>query len=152
MLNISKIDIGSNFSLEISYHYGIKKFEKIGCFLFNCISRKYAKKIIVVLPNQKHPSHFHKLKEETFQILNGKLFLKIEKKDLILFPGETITVMPGVWHSFYAKNEGCIFEEVSTTLHKNDSFYYDEKISSKKPHERKTKVSNWGRYELKNVL
>ena len=71
--------------------------------------------------------------------------------NIVLYSGDTVKVMTGVQHSFYAKNEGCIFEEASTTLHKNDSFYYDEKISSKKPHERKTKVSNWDRYELKNV-
>ena len=31
-------------------------------------------KIVVLFANQKHPLHKHKIKEETFQILYGKLY------------------------------------------------------------------------------
>ena len=48
------------FDMEISHHNGIKNFEKVGCYLFNIVNKEYAKKLIVMLPNQKHPLHFHK--------------------------------------------------------------------------------------------
>ena len=73
MLNYHKIKVGNNFDLELSHHKGIKNFERTGCYLFNIVNRKYTKKLLVMLPNQKHPSHFHKKKTETFVINAGNL-------------------------------------------------------------------------------
>lgn len=147
-LNYNKIDLGDDFDLEISHHYGLKNFEKYGCFLFNCINREYAKKIILMFPNQKHPLHKHKLKEETFQILQGKLHSELNGKKKILYPGDTQLVKPGVWHKFSAGNEGCIFEEVSTTHYNNDSFYEDVTINSLPREKRKSFFKNWGEHEI----
>ena len=93
MLNYAKIDLGSNFDLEISHHYGVLKFSKFGCFLFNCINRSYAK-ILLLFPNQKHPLHKHKLKEETFQILSGAFYSELDGKETKLYPGDTQVVKP----------------------------------------------------------
>ena len=147
-LNYNKIDLGDDFDLEISHHYGVKKFHKYGCFLFNCINREYAKKILLMLPNQKHPLHKHKLKEETFQILQGKLISELNGKEKILYPGDTQLVKPGVWHRFKAGNEGCIFEEVSSTHFNNDSFYEDQSIASQPREKRKSFFKNWGDHQI----
>ena len=45
--------------MEISHHDGIENFRKVGAFLFNIINKSY-KKMLVMLPNQAHPMHFHK--------------------------------------------------------------------------------------------
>ena len=148
MLNESQIELGSNFDLEISHHYGIKKFNKFCCFLFNIINKQYCKKILVMFPNQKHPLHYHKRKEETFQILSGELVSILDNKKHKLFPGDLLDVKPGIWHEFYAGKKGCIFEEVSTTSYKNDSFYQDQKIQSLKREQRKTSLKSWGRFEV----
>ena len=37
------------------------------------VNRNYAKKILVMLPNQRHPSHRHIKKTESFILLFGKL-------------------------------------------------------------------------------
>jgi sialic acid synthase SpsE/D-lyxose ketol-isomerase len=148
ILNYAKIDLGSVFDLEISHHYGVKNFPKFGCFLFNCINRGYAKKIIVLFPNQKHPLHKHKLKEETFQILSGVLYSELDGKEKILYPGDTQVVMPGVWHKFKTDNRGCIFEEVSSTHYNSDSIYQDTIINKLTRKERKTFIKNWGTHEL----
>ena len=148
ILNYAKIELGSVFDLEISHHYGLKNFSKYGCFLFNCVNRGYAKKIIVLFPNQKHPMHKHKLKEETFQILSGVLYSELDGKEKILYPGDTQVVMPGVWHRFKTDKNGCIFEEVSSTHYNNDSIYQDTKINKLAREERKTFIKSWGTYEL----
>jgi N-acetylneuraminate synthase len=148
MMNENQIELGSNFNLEISHHYGIKKFDQYGCFLFNIINKEYCKKILVMFPNQKHPLHFHKLKEETFHILSGELISILDKKKHKLFPGDLLDVKPGTWHEFYAGKKGCIFEEVSTTSYENDSFYHDAKIQNLKREERKTSLKSWGRFEI----
>ncbi len=143
ILRSTKINLGNNFDLEISHHYGINRFRKYGCFLFNCINRLYAKKIVLLFSNQKHPLHKHRLKEETFQILSGTLESTLNGRKSTLYPGDTILVKPGVWHNFRALNKPCIFEEVSTTSYPNDSIYKDDSINKLKREERKTRLSNF---------
>ncbi len=148
ILRSNKINLGSDFDLEISHHYGINNFRKYGCFLFNCINRLYAKKIVLLFAKQKHPLHKHRLKEETFQVLSGILESTLNGRKSKLFPGDTILVRPGVWHNFRALNEPCIFEEVSTTSYSNDSIYKDSSINKLKREERKTRLNNFNTSEL----
>ena len=147
MLSEAKIHLNSEFEVEYSHHYGIKEFRNTGVIIINVINREYCKKILIQLPNQKHPSHHHKLKEETFHVLSGKLNVKIDGKDKVLYPGDTCLVLPGVWHSFFTE-EGCIFEEISTTHFNNDSVYKDKRINDMKREDRKTIVNHWGRYQI----
>ncbi len=150
MLNEAKIALNSEFEVEYSHHYGVESFREVGAVIINCINREYCKKLIVQLPGQSHPSHFHKRKEETFQVLHGELHVDVEGIQKTLQPGETCLVQPGVWHSFKT-DTGCVFEEVSTTHYNDDSFYKDKAINKKTRDERKTKVDHWGRFELSNL-
>ena len=147
MLHKSKIYLNSDFEVEYSHHYGYKNFRKTGAVIINCINRSYCKKLIVMLPGQSHPAHFHERKEETFQILSGDLDLYLDGNHKNLVNGDICLVQPGVWHSFSSKN-GCIFEEISSTHYNNDSFYKDKKINEMKREDRKTIVENWGRFQI----
>lgn len=149
LLNQARISLGPEFGTEYSHHYGISSFRKFGAVIINCINREYCKKIIVQLPGQRHPSHFHKRKEETFQVLYGTMSVNVDGHIRHLQPGDTCLVMPGVWHSFWS-DEGCVFEEVSTTHFNDDSFYADKEINHMKRHERKTVVDHWGRFQLED--
>ena len=143
MLAIAKITLGHDFEVEYSHHYGRENFLKWGTLLITVINRKYAKKLIVQLPGQSHPAHYHKLKEESFHVLSGELNLTIDGREKNLYPGDVISVLPGVWHSFKSAN-GCIFEEISTEAMDGDSVYRDPSIALNDS--RKTKVSHWGRF------
>jgi sialic acid synthase SpsE/D-lyxose ketol-isomerase len=143
MLNYSNIKVGDDFDLEISHHNGIANFEKIGCFLFNIVNREYAKKLLVMLPNQKHPSHFHKIKYETFIIITGNLTLIDGKKKYQLSAGDKVDLKKSGWHEFKAGSNGCIFEEISTTSYNSDSFYKNKLIKKLDRDKRKTYVNNW---------
>ena len=147
MLNEASIILDSTFKIEFSHHYGIENFRETGALIIDCINREYCKKLVVSLPNQKHPNHYHKRKEETFQVLSGIFECVVDGIHRTLKPGETILVQPGVWHSFWS-NTGCIIEEISTTHFNNDSIYSDQKINDMNRSERKTQVKNWGRFEL----
>ena len=126
--------------LEISHHYGIDKFREFGITMVTVVNREYCKKLIVALPGQAHPEQYHKKKEETFLVLHGELELSLDGKNEKLSRGDVITVEPGVRHKFSTKT-GCIIEEVSSTHHKNDSFYTDERISNNP--NRKTFITHW---------
>ncbi|MBK16583.1 MAG: sialic acid synthase [Prochlorococcus sp. SP3034] len=147
LLALGNIHLNSTFSLELSHHKGPQKFRKVGTTIINCINREYCKKILVQLPKQQHPLHYHPRKEETFQILFGTLEIISDGHKYILNEGETLTVLPGVWHCFYSE-KGCIFEEVSTTHFNEDSVYKEKSIQKLKREERKTTVDHWGRFQM----
>ncbi len=145
MLNKANIHINEDAEIEISHHYGLRRFREYGAVIITCINRQYAKKLVVQLPRQKHPYHFHKQKEETFQLLDGDLEIVKEGARTHLQPGDTFLVQPNEWHKFHTL-DGCVFEEVSTTSYNNDSFYEDPEIARMERPQRKTKVDNWLAY------
>jgi len=147
LLNLAMVHLGSEFEVEYSHHYGLAEFTKVGAVIITCINREYCKKILVQLPNQKHPEHFHKRKEETFQVLWGELKCVVDGHQHTLLPGDTALVLPGVWHHFWS-DTGCVFEEVSTTHFSNDSVYRDNNINKMALEERKTIVDHWGTYQI----
>ncbi len=128
------VPMGSVF--EISHHYGIANFYETGAVLIDCVNREYCKKILIVMPGQKHPCHYHKSKEETFVILHGDLSINLDGVDKTLEKGDVMTVERGARHNF-SSEKGCVFEEISTTHVPNDS-YYDDMSDFVSP--RKTKV------------
>ena len=143
MLYEAGIALGTEFEVELSHHYGMKHFRQTGAIIINIINREYCKKYIIVLPGQFHPSHAHRVKEETFQVLYGDLDVQMEGGvEKHLHPGDMQTVLRGEYHSFSSKT-GAIFEEVSTQHMKSDSYYKDPIINDADPMERKTFLKKW---------
>jgi N-acetylneuraminate synthase len=151
LLHEARIPLDSSFKVEYSHHYGVQRFREVGAVIIECMNREYCKKLIVQLPRQRHPSHFHTLKEETFQVLYGDLHVDLDGMHHHLVPGQTLLVQPGVWHSFRT-DSGVVFEEISTTHHSNDSTYRDKAINQLASSERKTRVDHWGRFQLDEIL
>jgi quercetin dioxygenase-like cupin family protein len=127
-------------TLEISHHYGLDRFDEIGCTIINVINREYCKKLIVVLPGQKHPEQYHKIKEETFVVLHGDVQLTLDGVVKKCMRGDVVTVTRGTKHPFTSET-GAIIEEISSTHYKDDSYYTDEAILRNK--DRKTVLSYW---------
>lgn len=142
MLYEAKIVVGSDFELELSHHFGMQHFRHYGATIINIINREYCKKLIIILPGQQHPTHYHKVKEESFQVLYGKLTLTLDGVTRDVRAGEVVTVERGAPHAFTSA-EGCVFEEVSTTHVKNDSIYEDPKIAALDLIQRKTTLKEW---------
>ncbi|WP_299969369.1 D-lyxose/D-mannose family sugar isomerase [uncultured Roseobacter sp.] len=102
----------------------------------------YAEKVMITRENQLSPMHRHNIKAE--DIINGgggdliiELFSpntdgSIDRKSdvtvpsdgqevtlpaggkLRLSPGQSVTLMPGIWHAFWAEKGDCLVREVST--------------------------------------
>jgi N-acetylneuraminate synthase len=138
----AKIYVGKEFELELSHHYGKKRFREIGAAIINIVNREYCKKLIILLPGQCHPMHYHKIKEETFQVLCGVLDLDYDGMHVVLEAGDVFTVERSFLHSF-SSEQGCVFEEISTTHMKNDSVYTDDRINRSDLIERKTVLKEW---------
>jgi len=137
-LNQARIAVQENVDVELSHHYGVENFAETGVVMITCINREYAKKLIIQVPGQTQPEHAHEKKEETFQILWGSAYIKLNGVTRKYYPGDSVTVGRGDRHSFWTK-DGVIIEEVSTTHHADDSYYTDPAISKNK--QRKTQTN-----------
>ena len=96
-----------------------------------------------MLPNQTHPVHYHKIKNETFHIITGNLTLTLNGVTKKLKSGDIVDIKKNSHHKFKAGPNGCIFDEISTTSIKSDSHYQNLKIKNMKRFERKTIVTSW---------
>jgi len=139
LISKSGLTLGSDLDVEISHHYGIQKFEKFGAILIPLINREYAKKLVVMFKGQIHPEHYHKLKEETFIILIGKLRVTLDGIVTIIEPGDVLLI-PRTRKHFMEAIEDTVFEEISSTNFTDDSFYTqpDKLVPA-----RKTPTSLW---------
>ena len=152
MLNQARVHVGYDVnSVELSHHHGLDRFGTIGCTIIECFNREYAKKVIVQLPGQRNPLHYHKRKDETFHVLHGILNVEIEGNQRTLHPGDTLWVPRGILHGFDTET-GAIFEEISTHSDREDSFYNDPVIAAIPPESRKTRLHNWGRYQTSDSI
>lgn len=126
--------------LEISHHYGLDNFDRYGLTMITIVNREYCKKVLVMLPGQTHPEQYHQQKEETFVVLHGTMILKLDGAAQKVAPGDVVTVERGVRHEFHTET-GVVFEEISSTHVKDDSFYTDPAIAANP--QRKTHLAYW---------
>ena len=146
LINKSGVIVSKKRRIEISHHKGIENFYKIGMCMITIYNSKYCKKLLFLMKNQFHPPQYHKIKQETFFILYGKVKIEIKRSksyfNKILKAGDLVTIFPGDIHSFKGLSaDGCVIEELSTKSNKDDSFYLDKTISKNK--DRKSFISLW---------
>jgi len=140
LLQKSGVAILPRIDLEISHHYGIDRFDEFGLTMMTIVNREYCKKLIVLLPGQKHPEQYHRVKEETFHVLYGNMWVSLDGNTRKVQRGEIVVVERGVKHGFGTEN-GVVIEEISSTHHGDDSFYTDPAIA--KNEYRKTLLTHW---------
>jgi quercetin dioxygenase-like cupin family protein len=127
LLRAAHVMVPDGAACELSHHYGIDSFEEQGAAIISLINREYCKKLIVLLPGQRHPVHRHHKKEETFHVLYGSMELELNGTRRWVKAGEMVTVERDSPHAF-SSSEGVVFEELSTTHYPNDSFYEDQLV------------------------
>ena len=127
MLKQAGIILPQGVNCSISAHYGLERFNEFGVVIIDVLNREYCKKIMLMQPAQKHPVHTHLKKEETFHVLFGDLKVELDGTTHNLSAGDLLTIGRGQRHAFETVT-GVIFEEISTTHYKSDSFYDDAVI------------------------
>jgi sialic acid synthase SpsE/mannose-6-phosphate isomerase-like protein (cupin superfamily) len=141
LLKKNRITLPSSRSdLEISHHYGLERFYEYGAVLLTFVNREYCKKLLVMVPGQRHPEHVHQQKEETFYVVAGEMTISLDGIERVYRAGDLILVNRGVRH-WFAADHGVIFEEISSTHTKNDSYYTDAAVMQNL--NRKTLLTYW---------
>ncbi len=135
---------------------GLRDFEHCGLVLINLAEEpEYCEKLMYQHHRQKCPAHCHKKKKEDIICRQGELALVlwprhpkdsaegesftakingesreiVAGEEVVLNPGERITLFPGIYHEFFPLSDECIMGEVSTAnddLH--DNFYVNPDI------------------------
>lgn len=139
-LKESRVTVPGEADLEISHHYGIDRFYENGTTMITVINREYCKKLIILLPGQKHPEQHHKHKEETFHILYGDISISLDGAEKTAQRGDIVVVEKGRKHQFSSKS-GAVIEEISSTHYQDDSYYTDPEIDANT--NRKTLLTYW---------
>lgn len=95
-------------------------------------NEKYCGKLLYVRKDEwssKGKYHYHKIKDETFFVIDGVLLLDFTDEDdrplhsIELDQYESFNVPPGMKHRFTSMSpEGCKFIEASTTHDEEDSY------------------------------
>lgn len=126
--------------LEISHHYGLDRFDDVGLTMITVVNREYCKKLIVLLPGQRHPEQYHELKEETFHVLYGDLRVTLDGQEHACRAGDVLTIERRVKHAFSTAG-GAVVEEVSSSHATSDSYYTDPAVALNE--NRKTLLTYW---------
>ena len=100
LMDIANIKTNPKDKLEISAHRGLYNFYDTGALIIDKINREYCKKLILMFPSQKHPTHHHIKKEEAFELLHGDCTLVLNGKEIDLKTGVPVLIARGVKHSF----------------------------------------------------
>ena len=140
LIRKSRVAVPGQCELEISHHYGLDRFRETGITAITVVNRAYCKRLMVVLPGQKHPEQWHDVKDETYHILYGDVTVDLDGIQTTHKANGVITIPHGIKHSFWTKT-GAVIEEVSSNYSANDSFYTDPAIGAN--NHRKTFVSYW---------
>jgi sialic acid synthase SpsE/mannose-6-phosphate isomerase-like protein (cupin superfamily) len=140
LIRKSRVQVPGHCELEISHHYGLERFREFGLTAITVVNRDYCKRLMVVLPGQKHPEQWHNVKDETYHVLYGDVTVDLDGTQRTHKANSVVTIPHGIKHSFWTKG-GAVIEEVSSSYSSDDSFYSDGAISSNK--NRKTFVSHW---------
>ncbi|MGJ3242431.1 MAG: D-lyxose/D-mannose family sugar isomerase [Opitutales bacterium] len=137
--------------------FGLGTFDRFGLALVNLAEEpEYCEKVMYARPGQQTPAHCHRRKKEDIICRHGKLALQVwaerpgsgatdgqpltlpingvprdlpAGETLVLKAGERITLVPGVWHTFWPDSPDCIIGEVSTANDdRNDNVFASDDI------------------------
>lgn len=140
LLSESGTVIPGQLELELSHHYGLQKFREFGSTTITVVNREYCKRVIVMLPGQKHPEQWHNLKDETYHLLHGEIELTLNGSPRSHVKNDVVIIPRKVLHAFVAP-KGAVIEEISSAYDQNDSLYTDGTINGNK--NRKTYITYW---------
>lgn len=140
LLKSSNAVVPTQLELEISHHHGLEKFRSVGSAMITVINREYCKRLVIVLPGQRHPEHWHTQKDETFHLLHGEIDLVLGGEHRRCVRNDVVVITRGAKHEFRS-SMGAVIEEISSTHSRDDSVYSDPAVGQNG--ERKTYVTNW---------
>ena len=115
--------------------FGLSRLREEGLMVLVYVNTdRYCAKELVLYPGQTCPEHRHPPfdggpgKEETFRCRRGLVRLHVDRRELVLHPGEQFTIPPDTLHSFTAGLEGAVVSEFSSTSRDDLDVFTDPQV------------------------
>lgn len=96
------------------------------------VNRDYCGKVLMLNKGYRCSIHYHKIKDETFYIISGRVLMEINNQKRILLPGDKQHIAPGDRHRFTGLENS---EMIEFSTHHNEDDSYRETASQKIPEE-----------------
>ena len=120
----------------------VKKVPKVwGEEIWMANTDLYCGKKLILKKGKKCSLHYHKIKDETFYIDEGKVLMQINDETKIMVPGEAILIKPHTKHRFTGLKDSIIIE-ISTHHEDSDSYRIEGELSGDAPKEIMEKYAN----------
>lgn len=113
------------------FHFGLGDFDRFGeteFWIANEVAAGYCAKLMFVFAGQECPYHRHRVKHETFLVLQGAARMVVNGRKVAKKAGDIVRVPPGTRHSFAGDRGACLLLEVSMPSVPGDSWFDDERI------------------------
>jgi D-lyxose ketol-isomerase len=136
--------------------FGLGEFARTGLTLITLANEpEYCEKLMYSRRRQVTPLHTHRKKKEDIVCRHGRLAFELwpgrpdpaqrgaeftinrnnqphmvrAGEAIVLAAGERLTLVPGIWHAFWAESDDCVIGEVSTSNDdEHDNFFADPNI------------------------
>ncbi len=110
--------------------FGTNDFYRTGLtelWITNQIAAGYCGKYLFVFAGQTCPLHCHKIKHETFFVIQGAIHVSLAGQERVLQAGESLAIAPPQIHSFTGLSDALIVE-LSMPCHVEDNYFIDPLI------------------------
>ena len=125
---------GERDAIEVA-DVGLSRLREQGLMVLVYVNTdRYCAKELVLYPGQTCPEHRHPPfdgmpgKEETFRCRRGLVTLRVADEEVVLRPGEQLTIPPDTLHSFAAGPEGAVVSEFSSTSRDDLDVFTDPNV------------------------
>lgn len=103
----------------------IEIYKKVWGFEHWIVNKEYCGKKLILFKGYRCSYHYHKIKDETFYILSGKVLMEINGEERIMLPGDKVHILPYTKHRFSGIEPSEIME-FSTHHIEEDSYRESE--------------------------
>jgi len=112
-------------------HFGLDDFAHVGeveYWIVNDRENDYCGKFLFMFEGQRCPLHYHRIKDETFFVVKGRVSMEVDGAPMTLKEGDTYKMAPNWKHTFAAEGGPALILEVSLPSIQNDNFFDDTRI------------------------
>ena len=106
------------------------------------VNRDYCGKKLILKKGFRCSIHHHKIKDEMFYVLSGKVLIEVDGENRVLNPGDRQLIEPNVKHRFTGLQDSDIME--FSTHHMEEDSYRDEPSGEVPKDEFKCLLADFG--------
>jgi len=106
----------------------IKQVKKVWGSELWIVNKDYCGKKLILKRGYRCSLHCHKIKDEVFYLIRGRVLMEVGDRKWIMKPGDSVHVLPNTWHRFTGLTDAQIIEFSS---HHEDDDSYRRELSGK---------------------